>query len=607
MTAPPILSLRDVSFKLGRAPLFQGLELHLGAQDRAVLVGRNGSGKSTLMKTIAGRIETDGGERWVQPGIRVACLDQDPDLRPYATVADFVIQGSGAEPDDYRLGLMAEELSLDLRRAPARLSGGEARKAALIRTLLGAPDLLLLDEPTNHLDIHAIEWLEARLAAFDGAILTISHDRAFLARLSTCVLWLDQGRIRRLEKSYDHFDQWSLALIEQERLAQHKLDRLIEHERLWSVEGISGRRRRNMGRMRRLEALRAERIAGQRHDRSLKIEVDAAQMSGKRVIEAFNVSKSFGDRQLFAPFNLKIARGDRVGLVGPNGAGKTTLIRLLMGEESPDTGSVKHGTNLAATWVDQGRESLDSAERVWDFVADVGGDSIVVKGKAKHVVTYLRDFGFRDDQVRSPIAGLSGGERNRLLLAKKLANPSNLLILDEPTNDLDVESLDLIQEMLDEYEGTVLLVSHDRDFLDRLVTSTLLIDGSGRVQEFAGGFSHMVAQGGWIPKGAKLKASKSPKPLAKTLPKAQAKPPPETQQARPGLSFTQAARLDSLPQEIDQLTTQLTALETKLADPNLYLNDPERFAKITAAHGVLKQALTAAEDEWLRLEDLATS
>ena len=601
MNAPPILSLRDLSFKLGRAHLFQELELHMGARDRAVLVGRNGSGKSTLLKTIAGLIEPDGGERWVQPGTAIAYLDQDPDLRPYATIADFMAEGLGEEaaPDDYRILLMAEELGIDPTRAPGGLSGGEARKAALIRALVGDPEILLLDEPTNHLDIHAIEWLEARLAAFDGAMLTISHDRAFLERLSNCVLWLDQRQIKRLDKSYSHFEDWSLELIEQEKLAQHKLDRLIEQERIWSVEGISGRRRRNMGRVRRLGELRDQRRANQRVERNMKIEVEQGQTSGKRVIEAFNVSKSYGERILFKPFNLKIARGDRVGLVGPNGAGKTTLIRLLMGDETTDTGSVKHGTNLEPTWVDQRRDALKEAERVWDFIADLGGDSIVVQGKAKHVVTYLRDFGFTDDQVRSPISGLSGGERNRLLLAKKLANPSNLLILDEPTNDLDIESLDLMQEMLDEYEGTVLLVSHDRDFLDRVVTSTLLVDGSGVLKEFAGGFSDMVAQGGWIPKGATLKPTKAAKAEAK--PKTSPKPKAQ----KTGLSFTQAARLEKLPDEIEDLGAKIRALETKLADPNLYTDDPKRFTQISEAHGTLKEALEAAELEWLELEELA--
>lgn len=602
MNAPPILSLRELSFKLGRAHLFNGLELHMGAHDRAVLVGRNGSGKSTLLKTVAGLVEPDGGERWVQPGVHVAYLDQDPDLSAYKTIGHFMAEGleEDATPDDYRVGFLAEELGIDPTRTPSGLSGGEARKAALVRVLVGEPDVLLLDEPTNHLDIHAIEWLEAKLAAYRGALLTISHDRAFLERLSNCVLWLDQKKVKRLDKSYQHFEDWSLEIIEAEKLAQHKLDRLIESERIWSVEGISGRRRRNMGRVRRLVELREQRRDNQRQERNMKIEVEQGQTSGKRVIEAFNVSKSFGDRTIFKPFDLKIARGDRVGLVGPNGAGKTTLIQLLMGTLAPDTGNVKHGTNLEATWVDQRREGLQDAERVWDFIADVGGDSIVVQGKAKHVVTYLRDFGFTDDQVRSPISGLSGGERNRLLLAKKLANPSNLLILDEPTNDLDIESLDLMQEMLDDYEGTVLLVSHDRDFLDRVVTSSLLIDGSGTLVEFAGGFSDMVAQGGWLPKGAKAKPTKAPKTETKAAPTPKPKAEPKAK-----LSFSQSARLKNLPAEIEDLSTKIKALETKLADPNLYTSDPERFAKVSAAHGTLKSALDAAELEWLELEELA--
>ena len=601
MNAPPILSLRDLSYKLGRAHLFQGLELHMGASDHAVLVGRNGSGKSTLLKTIAGMVEPDGGERWIQPGTHVAYLDQDPDVSAYDTIGHFMAEGleAGAAPDDYRLTFLAEELGIDLTRPPNGLSGGEARKAALIRTLVGEPDILLLDEPTNHLDIHAIEWLEAKLKAYRGALLTISHDRAFLDNLSNCVLWLDQKAIKRLDKSYRYFEQWSLDIIEAEKLAQHKLDRLIEQERIWSVEGISGRRRRNMGRVRRLGELRDQRRDHQRQERDMKIDVETAQVSGKRVIEAFNISKSYGPRTLFKPFDLKIARGDRVGIVGPNGAGKTTLIRLLMGDETPDTGNVKHGTNLEATWVDQRRDSLKEAERVWDFIADLGGDSIVVQGKSKHVVTYLRDFGFSDDQVRSPISGLSGGERNRLLLAKKLANPSNLLILDEPTNDLDIESLDLMQEMLDQYEGTVLLVSHDRDFMDRVVTSTLLVDGSGDLATFAGGFSDMVAQGGWIPKGAANKPIKTAK--AASVPK------PEKISVPKKLSFTQAARLETLPREIDDLSKKITALETKLADPNLYTADPAKFEQISKAHATLKIALDEAEMEWLELEDLAAA
>ena len=601
MNAPPILSLRDLSFKLGRAHLFQGLELHMGASDRAVLVGRNGSGKSTLLKTIAGLVEPDGGERWVQPGTHVAYLDQDPDLSSYETIGHFMAEGleAGATPDDYRLMFMAEELGIDPTRAPSGLSGGESRKAALVRVLVGEPEVLLLDEPTNHLDIHAIEWLEAKLRAYRGAMLVISHDRAFLENLSNCVLWLDQKAVKRLDKSYSHFEDWSLEIIETERVAQHKLDRLIEQERIWSVEGISGRRRRNMGRVRRLGELREQRQDNQRVERNMKIDVEAGVTSGKRVIEAFNISKTYGTRTLFKPFDLKIARGDRVGIVGPNGAGKTTLIRMLMGDEKPDTGNIKHGTNLEATWVDQRRDSLKDAERVWDFIADSGGDSVVVQGKSKHVVTYLRDFGFTDDQVRSPISGLSGGERNRLLLAKKLANPSNLLILDEPTNDLDIESLDLMQEMLDEYEGTVLLVSHDRDFIDRVVTSTLLVDGSGNLGEYAGGFSDMVSQGGWIPKGA----SKKPIKAAKSSPE---KPAPKPKQkAEKKLSFTQAARLENLPDEIDDLTKKIGALETKLADPNLYTADPAKFEQVTKAHGTLKAALDEAEMEWLELEELA--
>ena len=602
MNAPPILSLRDLSFKLGRAHLFQGLELHMGASDRAVLVGRNGSGKSTLLKTIAGMVEPDGGERWVQPGTHVAYLDQDPDLSGYETIGHFMAEGleEGATPDDYRLLFMAEELGIDPTRAPSGLSGGESRKAALVRVLVGEPEVLLLDEPTNHLDIHAIEWLEAKLRAYRGAMLVISHDRLFLENLSNCVLWLDQKAVKRLEKSYSHFEDWSLEIIETERVAQHKLDRLIEQERIWSVEGISGRRRRNMGRVRRLGDLREQRQDNQRVERNMKIDVEAGVTSGKRVIEAFNVSKAYGTRTLFKPFDLKIARGDRVGIVGPNGAGKTTLIRMLMGDEKPDTGNIKHGTNLEATWVDQRRDSLKDAERVWDFIADSGGDSVVVQGKSKHVVSYLRDFGFTDDQVRSPISGLSGGERNRLLLAKKLANPSNLLILDEPTNDLDIESLDLMQEMLDEYEGTVLLVSHDRDFIDRVVTSTLLVDGSGNLGEFAGGFSDMVSQGGWIPKGASKKPTKAAKAAAAAL-----APKPEKAKPSTRLTFTQSARLKNLPKEIDDLTKKISVLETKLADPNLYTSDPAKFEQVTKAHGTLKNALDEAETEWLELEELA--
>lgn len=602
MNAPPILSLRDLSFKLGRAHLFQDLELHMGARDRAVLVGRNGSGKSTLLKTIAGIIEPDGGERWVQPGVHMAYLDQDPDFSGYETVGHFMIESleDGASIDDYRVALLADELGINVGCDPRSLSGGEARKAALIKVLVSQPDILLLDEPTNHLDIHAIEWLEARLAAYEGALLTISHDRAFLERLSNCVLWLDQRKIKRLDKSYHYFEEWSLELIEQEKVAQHKLDRLIEQERVWSVEGISGRRRRNMGRLRRLGDLREQRRINQRQERVMKIELDQGQVSGKRVIEAFNISKAFGNRTLFKPFNLRISRGDRVGLVGPNGAGKTTLIRLLMGEEETDSGNIKHGTNLEPTWVDQRRDSLKDSERVWDYIADVGGDSIVVQGKAKHVVTYLRDFGFGDDQVRSPISGLSGGEKNRLLLAKKLANPSNLLILDEPTNDLDIESLDLMQEMLDEYEGTILLVSHDRDFIDRVVTSTLLIDGSGNLQKFAGGFSDMVAQGGWVPKGIKVKPHKASKSSNSE------KNEVRRSNEKSGLTFTQSARLKILPAEISDLLKKIRALERKLSDPSLYTNDPIKFSQVTEAHETLTKALDSSELEWLELEELAT-
>ena len=607
MADPPILTLSDITLGFGGRPLFTGVALALGAADRVALVGRNGSGKSTLMKIAAGLVEPDGGTRFVQPGKHVAYLPQDPDLAGYATLADY----AAAELDEaerWRAEAAMDGLKLDGARSPDTASGGERRRAALARLIAAEPELMLLDEPTNHLDIEAIEWLEEHLAATRAGFALISHDRAFLTRLTTATLWIDRGEVRRQERGFAAFEEWRDKVFEEEEAQRHKLDRLIKEEARWAVEGISARRTRNQGRLRRLAGLREERKAQIKRTGTAAMELAEGPQSGKRVIEAKGIAKRFGARVIVRDFSLRIHRGDRVALVGPNGAGKTTLLKLLTGETAPDEGSVNLGTNLEMALFDQNRAQLDPEKSLWETLTDDthigargGHDQVMVRGQPRHVVAYLKDFLFDERQARGPVGALSGGEKARLLMARIMARPSNLLVLDEPTNDLDVETLDLLQELLGDYDGTVILVSHDRDFLDRVAATTIRMEGDGRAVVYAGGWSDALAQkalaaeDGPEPAKPAAKAAPAQKPAAK--PKGPAKK----------LSYNQQKRLDELPGEIERLGDDISKLEGLLADPDLYARDPAKFQKATAALDQRRGALDAAEMEWLELEELRES
>ncbi|MBS3981794.1 MAG: ABC-F family ATP-binding cassette domain-containing protein, partial [Rhodobacteraceae bacterium] len=500
MARAPLLQLSGISLTFGGNPVFDDLSLTVQPGDRIALVGRNGSGKSTLMKVMAGLVEPDRGNRTVAPGVTVGYMEQEPDLSRFATLGDFAASNL-PEGMDYRLAVVAEGLKFNPETPVATASGGERRRAALAKLLAEAPELMLLDEPTNHLDIHAIEWLEAELSTTRTAFVLISHDRAFLRALSKATLWIDRGEVRRRESGFEGFEDWRETVWAEEDEARHKLDRKIKHEAKWAVEGISARRKRNMGRVRALQALRADRAAQIRRQGTAAFALDSGPTSGRRVIEAEGLTKTYGDKLIVKDFSIRVLRGDRVAFVGPNGVGKTTLLKMLTGEVQPDSGKVSLGTNLEIAVFDQTRTRLDLEASLWDNLTvdplmRVSGssDQVMVRGTPKHVVAYLKDFLFAEAQARAPVRSLSGGERARLLLAKLMAQPSNLLILDEPTNDLDVETLDLLQDILSDYDGTVLLVSHDRDFIDRIATATVAMEGDGTATVYPGGWSDYASQ-----------------------------------------------------------------------------------------------------------------
>lgn len=602
MARAPLLQLTDISLTFGGNPVFEGLSLTIQPGDRVALVGRNGSGKSTLMKVMAGLVEPDRGEVIVPTGTTVGYMEQDPDLSGFATLGDFAAAGL-APGEGYRVEMAAEGLKFDPDRPVATASGGERRRAALARLLAEAPELMLLDEPTNHLDIEAIGWLEQQLSETRAAFVLISHDRAFLRRLTRGTLWIDRGEVRRQDRGFDAFEEWREETWAAEDEARHKLDRKIKAEARWAVEGISARRKRNMGRVRALQAMRAERAAQIRRQGTAAMALESGQQSGKRVIEAKGISKTFGERVILRPFDLRVQRGDRVAFVGPNGAGKTTLIKMLTGEIAPDTGTVTHGTNLEIAVFDQARASIDDSASLWEALTNdpqmrVSGrsDQVMVRGQPKHVVAYLKDFLFDDAQARAPVGSLSGGEKARLLLARIMARPSNLLVLDEPTNDLDIETLDLLQDILGEYDGTVLLVSHDRDFIDRVADTTVAMEGDGRAVIYAGGWSDYRAQRG------------------EDMPEAAAAPPARPAKAeavraeaprRNGLSFTEKHRLDSLPAIMERLEAEIAKLNEFLAQPDLFQTAPAKFAKASEGLAERQAALAAAEEEWLDLAERA--
>ncbi|RXF73499.1 ABC-F family ATP-binding cassette domain-containing protein [Hansschlegelia zhihuaiae] len=592
--APPLLLLKDVSLTFGGRPLLDGAELSVSPGERLGLVGRNGSGKSTLLKIAAGIVEPDDGSRFLQPGATVRYLAQEPDFGGVATALAYVQAGLAPGDDAHRAAYLLDALGVEADRDPSKLSGGEARRVALARALAPEPDILLLDEPTNHLDLPAIEWLENELRSTRSALVLISHDRRFLETLTRATLWLDRGRTRRLDQGFAGFEAWRDEIFAEEERGLHKLERRIEAEKDWLRYGVTGRRKRNMGRMRRLEDMREARRSARGPQGLVKLAVTEAETSGVLVIEAKSVSKSYGERAIVKDFSTRIARGDRIGLVGANGAGKTTLVNLLTGALAPDEGRVRIGSNVAIATIDQRRATLDPNVSLKDALTGGGGDTVDVGGQTKHVMSYMKDFLFSPEQAGSPVHALSGGERGRLLLARALSQPANLLVLDEPTNDLDLETLDLLQEMVADYPGAVILVSHDRDFLDRTVDAVVVAEGDGRWVEYAGGYSDMVAQRGHGV-GAKEPPARERRPAA-------AAAAPSSPAPRKKLSFKDQHALETLPERIAELAAQIAALEVALADPGLYARDPKAFARTSEMLEAASAERAAAEDRWLELE-----
>ncbi|GAA4227980.1 ATP-binding cassette subfamily F protein uup [Sagittula marina] len=601
--AAPLLQLSEISLTFGGDPVFDNLSMNVQPGDRIALVGRNGSGKSTLMKIMAGLVEADKGDHVVPTGVTVGYMEQDPDLSGFETLGEFASSGL-EESEMYRVERASEGLKFDPDRPVATASGGERRRAALAKLMAEAPELMLLDEPTNHLDIEAIQWLEDELKTTRTAFVLISHDRRFLDVLTRATLWVDRGQVRRSEEGFKHFEAWRDKIWEEEDTARHKLDRKIKAEARWAVEGISARRKRNQGRVRRLQDMKSERGGQIRRQGTAAMDLASGPKSGRKVVEVEGLTHAFGDKPIVTNLDLKVQRGDRVAFVGPNGVGKTTLIRILMGEITPDSGTVKLGTNLVPAIFDQTRAQLDPEMTLWDALTTdkdmrVSGqsDQVMVRGEPKHVIGYLKEFLFDERQARAPVRALSGGEKARLLLARIMARESNLLVLDEPTNDLDVETLDLLQELLDDYDGTVLLISHDRDFLDRVATTTVAMEGHGSAVVYAGGWTDYQtqkreAEGGSAP--AKGKASSGSK-------KSGGKAAPETASASKGLSFTERHRLETLPAEIDRLNAEITKLEEFLAAPDLFTAEPLKFQKATDALVERHNMLSDAEEEWMAL------
>ncbi|WP_299023592.1 ATP-binding cassette domain-containing protein [uncultured Sulfitobacter sp.] len=603
MARAPLLQLSDIALTFGGDPVFEDLGLVVQPGDRLALVGRNGSGKSTLMKVMAGLVEADSGMVTAGPGVSVGYMEQDPDLTGFETLGDFA--SHGLEPGElYKVERAGEGLKFDPERPVATASGGERRRAALARLMALSPELMLLDEPTNHLDIEAIAWLEDELKSTRAAYVIISHDRAFLNALTRATLWIDRGAVRRQEIGFQGFEAWRDQIWEEEDMQRHKLNRKIKAEARWAVEGISARRKRNQGRVRALQELRAERAGQIKRQGTAAMALEAGPKSGRKVMEAFNITKVFGDKVILHDFSLTVNRGDRIALVGPNGVGKTTLLNMLIGKEQPDSGEVKIGTNLALALFDQARAQLDGDMTLWDSLTGdpemrVSGkaDQILVRGNPKHVVGYLKEFLFDEAQARAPVRSLSGGEKARLLLAKLMARESNLLVLDEPTNDLDVETLDLMQELLGSYDGTVILVSHDRDFLDRVAATTIAMEGDGKATVYAGGWSDYLAQRGMEDFSESVV---KPKGSAQKVTQKKAK-------AQKGLSFTEKHRLEALPAEIERLGAEIAKLEELLGDPALFTEQPAKFQKASDALVQRHEKLSDAEEEWLLLEEKASS
>ena len=590
--AAPVLTYENLGLIQGEGWLFRELDLYIGERDRLALIGRNGAGKTTLLKCLAGLIDPDKGKRTIVPGTHVVLLEQDPKMDGFDTLGDWVAHGPDA-PEPHEAAAIADQLGTDLSRPTATASGGERRRAAITRALAQNPDVLLLDEPTNHLDLGAIEWLEDWLKRFTGAFIVISHDRTFLTRLTRSCIWLDRGQLRRAEIGFGGFEAWTERVYDEEARAAEKLDAKLKIELHWLQRGVTARRRRNQGRLAKLHEMRAQRAAMLGSTGTAKLALAKDDVRSKTVIEAENVGKSFGERQIIRDFSLRIQRGDRIGLVGPNGAGKTTLLKLLTGEMQPDTGTVALAKTLSGIVIDQQRKLMEPQRRVKDVLAN-GGDWIEVRGSKKHIKGYLKEFLFDPAIADAPIGSLSGGERSRLLLAREFARQANLLVLDEPTNDLDLETLDLLQEVIADYDGTVLIVSHDRDFLDRTVTITLGLDGSGKVDIIAGGYED------WVRKRYEAHRSSPPKGSAKAS-------SPGAPRTAPGnkLSYKDQRDYDRLPDEIERLQGLVEADEAALSDANLYNRDPKRFAELTERIARHRADIEAAEVRWLEIAEMA--
>lgn len=584
---PPLLTLNNASLTFGAKAILEDVSLSLFPRDRVCLVGRNGSGKSTLLKVLAGRLELDKGDRFIKPGLKVGILDQSLAPSDTITIFDFLKEQTDKALETHVLEETLSHLELDPQALLSTLSGGGSRRVMLAKALVGSPDVLLLDEPTNHLDLVTIEWLEETLKAYNGAILMISHDRSFLSRLSQRTFWLDRGSLRILEKPYPFFDEWAEDILELESRTQEKLAQKIAQEMEWLHKGVTARRKRNMGRLQRLVDLRKERKEHKGPQGGVSFTAQETTGGSKLVFEAKNISKSYGDKTVIKDFSCRILKGDRIGIIGPNGSGKSTLIKLLLGAIIPDHGNVRRAKNLEVAVFDQTQSSLDLDLNPWQTLCEQGGDQVLVQGEPRHVMGYLQDFLFDRKQALTPLKNLSGGERNRLLLAKILAKPSSLLVLDEPTNDLDMETLDLLQEYLADYEGTLILVSHDRDFLDRTTTHIFAFEGEGKVQVYVGGYTDYAAQR--VPEIVfKEERKKQPPPLEK--PKAKQK-----------LSYKEERELSLLPQDMEDLKKKIQDLEEILADASYYQRNPEGFERTIAELQKARHDLEHKEERWLEL------
>ncbi len=597
MAEPPIYTLKGVSLAFGDNQLFKDIELFISRGDKISLVGRNGSGKSTLLKVIAGVLEPDGGDIFIQPGTKISYMPQEPDLSGFATLKDVILSGLPPQEreQEYRADILIEKLGIAAAQAPAQASGGECRKAALAKALINEPDILLLDEPTNHLDIATIEKLEEIIKDFSGAVMLISHDRMFLNNTSTSTFWLDRGQMHCNSKGFRFFEEWQEEIIKQEIIAQNNLDRKIAEETEWLHKGVTARRRRNMGRLRKLQQLRAERREQIKQAGNINLNIDEGDFRSKLVIEAKHVFKSFNGREIIKDFSTRIIKGNKIGIAGPNGAGKTTLIKILTKRLEPDSGFVRIGKNLQEAYFDQNRLTLDPKKTLWQTLCGKG-DHIMVQGKYRHVVAYLKDFLFKPAQAHCPVAALSGGEKNRLMLAVALAQPSNFLVLDEPTNDLDMDTLDLLQEVLDEYSGTILLVSHDRDFMDRVVSSVIYMKGDGTLYEHAGSYSDLLNK-------LKGKENAPVKTKENSAPKTGSLPASQTSSTRK-LSYKQQRLWEILPQEVAEIEKEIAAMEQELSDPELYTRDPGRFDELSFGLVEKQREKEEKENQWLEIQML---